>query len=476
LNEISWKIKTNSPRFLSIPNEGNLLMELPILNKVKQLIKDVHCCNSCLGRQFGNLLSGLSNRKRGEALKILLLMEWENSRRLSKIEPPKLSSLLSEDFDIGERSIQRFYPEMQSITSHCEICQGILSSQNMKSITDNALKILDDYEFSTFLVGSQFPPSIIDKEDTIRSTYNLEFGEAIKSEFNREIGKMLQKQIDYATVEFKAPDIVLTFDLIKNQINIKTNPLFILGRYRKLERGIPQSKWFCRKCRGKGCEHCNFTGKMYQESVEEFVSEPFRIAAEGKASKFHGSGREDIDARMLGKGRPFILEISEPKKRKLDLKKLMEIVNEEAKGKVEIDIEGLTNRAKVRELKTRSSRNAKGYRMIISLDPPINLEETEILAITDEFSGLLIQQRTPLRVIHRRADKIRSRKVLTFQIEKLEPHQLTAYVICEGGLYVKELISGDGGRTQPNLSERLNTNAVVTQLDVIEVLSEKESF
>ncbi|MFX1514925.1 MAG: tRNA pseudouridine(54/55) synthase Pus10 [Promethearchaeota archaeon] len=451
-------------------------MELPILNKAKQLIMDVHCCNSCLGRQFGNLLSGLSNKKRGEALKILLLMEWENTYRLSKMEPLKISSLLSEDFIIGERSIQRFHPEIQANDSRCEICQGILSSQNMKTIVEDALKILDDYEFSTFLVGSQFSPSIIDKEDSIRSTYNLEFGEAIKSEFNREIGKMLQERIDYATVEFKAPDIVLTFDLLNNQIHIKPNPLFILGRYRKLERGIPQSKWFCRKCRGKGCEYCNFTGKMYQESVEEYVSEPFRVEAEGRASKFHGSGREDIDALMLGNGRPFILEISEPKKRKLNLKQIKEMVNKKAKGKVEIDIEGLTTRAKVRELKTRSSRNAKGYRMIISLDPPIHLEETEISAIVDEFSGSLIQQRTPLRVVHRRADKIRVRKVQKFQIEKLEPQQLTAYVVCEGGLYVKELISGDGGRTQPNLSDRLNTNAAVIQLDVIEVLNEKDSF
>ena len=59
---------------------------------------------------------------------------------------------------------------------------------------------------------------------------------------------------------------------------------------------------------------------MYQESVEEFISEPVLLAAKGVASKFHGSGREDIDARMLGNGRPFVLEISEPKIRTLDYK------------------------------------------------------------------------------------------------------------------------------------------------------------
>ncbi|MFX0013530.1 MAG: tRNA pseudouridine(54/55) synthase Pus10 [Promethearchaeota archaeon] len=451
-------------------------MEQSILNKVKQLTKEVHCCNSCLGRQFGNLLTGLTNFKRGEALKILLLMEWEMDHRLSKKEPPNYSSLLSKDFDIGRMSIQRFYPEFKANDSECEICHSLLSPQNLNNLVTKALSALEEYEFSSFLVGSQFPPAIVDKEDTVRSNYNLEFGESIKSEFNREIGKRLLELIDFATVEFKIPDIVLTFDLIDNQVQIKSNPLFILGRYRKLERGIPQSKWFCRKCRGKGCEKCNFTGKMYQESVEEYISEPILLAAKGTASKFHGSGREDIDARMLGTGRPFILEISEPKKRNLNFKNLEQVINDNAVRKVEVEIEGKASRSKVRELKTRSSRNAKGYRMVISLNPPLELNESEILAIEKEFSGVLIQQRTPLRVAHRRADKVRTRRVHKFQIKEIAPHQLIAYVICEGGLYVKELINGDAERTQPNLSGRLNTNAVVTHLDVIEVFDNKEAF
>ncbi len=451
-------------------------MESNILKQVNHLINNVHCCNSCLGRQFGNLLSGLSNAKRGEALKISLLMEWENNHRLYSVESPSSSSLLSEDFDIGPISVQRFFPGVQKINSTCDICQDILSTKNLTKLAKGALQALSEYEFSTFLVGSQFPPSIVDREDSIRSTYNIEFGESIKSEFNREIGKHLQGQIDYATVEFKAPDIVVTFDLINDKIKISSNPLFILGRYRKYKRGIQQSKWFCRKCRGKGCENCNFTGKMYQESVEEIISEPILFAAKGKTSKFHGSGREDIDARMLGNGRPFVLEISEPKKRNLNFKNLELKINENAENKVGIEIEGITKRSKVRELKTKSSRNAKGYEAIISLKPSLNLEKTDILEIETIFSNLLIQQRTPLRVAHRRADKVRSRKVNSFKVMKTEPHQLTVYIVCEGGLYVKELISGDEGRTQPNLSEHLNTTAVVTQLDVMEVFSDEDSL
>ena len=46
-----------------------------------------------------------------------------------------------------------------------------------------------------------------------------------------------------------------------------------------------------------------------------------------------------------------------------------------------------------------------------------------------------------------------------------------AYIIvnCEGGLYVKELISGDEGRTNPSLSGLLGIPALVEDLDVINV-------
>jgi tRNA pseudouridine synthase 10 len=75
-------------------------------------------------------------------------------------------------------------------------------------------------------------------------------------------------------------------------------------------------------CRGKGCDKCGGTGKMYPESVEELVSKPLLEAAEGEKTSFHASGREDIDARMLGLVDLLLLKFQKPKKRFLDLKKL----------------------------------------------------------------------------------------------------------------------------------------------------------
>jgi tRNA pseudouridine synthase 10 len=52
----------------------------------------------------------------------------------------------------------------------------------------------------------------------------------------------------------------------------------------------------------------------------------------------------------------------------------------------------------------------------------------------------------------------------------------TLEVDGEGGLYVKELVSSDEGRTEPSLAGLLGVDATVTVLDVLEVTGEDEPF
>jgi len=46
----------------------------------------------------------------------------------------------------------------------------------------------------------------------------------------------------------------------------------------------------------------------------------------------------------------------------------------------------------------------------------------------------------------------------------------------EGGLYIKELIGGDEGRTEPSLAGVLGVGATVTALDVLDVEGVEEPF
>lgn len=77
-------------------------------------------------------------------------------------------------------------------------------------------------------------------------------------------------------------------------------PICIAGRYNKYSREMPQTPWWLDN------------EKRGISSVQEAL-QPALLAAYGaRASVFHGSGREDIDVRMLGSGRPFVLELTEP--------------------------------------------------------------------------------------------------------------------------------------------------------------------
>jgi len=270
--------------------------------------------------------------------------------------------------------------------------------------------------------------------------------------------------------EYKKPDIVIYVNPFTKQIKLQPNPLYIAGRYRKLVRGIPQSKWFCSKCRGEGCPQCNWTGKMYSESIEEIVANPTLETTQGEDASFHAAGREDIDARMLGLGRPFILEVKRPRKRFVDLKALAETINEEAKGKLEVLNLHLADRDTVRRLKKREMAE-KVYRVVIKFDRSVSDEELEL--IRKKLTNAVISQQTPLRVLHRRADRTREKHIYKAKIKRLAPDSAEMRIRCQGGLYIKELVTGDGGRTKPCVAEIVNAGAEPLELDVLSIVKRR---
>ncbi|HQC12056.1 MAG TPA: tRNA pseudouridine(54/55) synthase Pus10, partial [Methanoregulaceae archaeon] len=85
------------------------------------------------------------------------------------------------------------------------------------------------------------------------------------------------------------------------------------------------------------------------------------------------------------------------------------------------------------------------------------------------LKGVTIYQRTPQRVAHRRADKVRERRVLDIEFAGEEDDRFVIEVTGEAGLYIKELVSGDDGRTRPSLAEVLGRPARVVTLDVVQV-------
>jgi len=206
---------------------------------------------------------------------------------------------------------------------------------------------------------------------------------------------------------------------------------------------------------------------MYPESVEELIAKPFLDSTGGVKASFHASGREDIDARMLGKGRPFVIEVTKPKNRFLDLKKLEGVIDAYAKGKIEVSNLQFADKAVVRRLKKGESAQ-KEYSVVMEFEDKIAIKDLHLLE--NKLANVLVKQKTPLRVLHRRADLTREKYIYEVKVKKLSPRKAEMKILCQGGLYVKELVTGDEGRTTPSVSEILQNKAKPIKLDVLNVI------
>lgn len=267
----------------------------------------------------------------------------------------------------------------------------------------------------------------------------------------------------------KRPDVTAVVDTQFLTADVTVAPVYFYGRYRKLSREIPQTRWPCRVCGGRGCPRCGGTGKMYATSVEEIVAAPLLAALGGEAHALHGLGREDIDARMLGHGRPFVIEIKSPRRRTADLDAAVKTVN--ASSLVELDRLRPSDFAEV--LRLKEDRCDKSYRVEVRSPP---LAEGKVQEALAALAAAPIEQRTPARVSHRRADAVRRRQVRQARLTAMSPDGFTLEVTAEAGTYIKELVHGDGGRTTPSLAGLLDVPLTVLELDVLEVHTEEGTW
>jgi len=211
---------------------------------------------------------------------------------------------------------------------------------------------------------------------------------------------------------------------------------------------------------------------MYPESVEELIGGPLQKEAQGEDIAIHGAGREDVDARMLGPGRPFVIEVKKPKKRSLNLSKLVKAINKRAAGKVKFSHLHFVNKEYVRQLKEPEAAE-KVYRVIVEFDKPV--ENKDLSKIRQQLPNVTVHQQTPSRVLHRRADLVREKHIYEAHVKRLTPNRIELKLRCQGGLYIKELISGDGGRTIPNVADIVGIRATPLELDVLNVIMKEKT-
>jgi len=388
-------------------------------------------CDQCLGRMFGKMGTGMTNDIRGKMIREALEEQGTNAP--------------ADDF--------------------CPLCENVFDM--LDRFAEAAAEKINDVDSDNFLIGTRVEPEIVQREKELKEKYNLENSEAIKAELNREIGKLALPMI-HRPVEFKNPQVVALVDTRFADVTLDIAPVFIAGRYNKFSREIPQTIWPCRVCHGKGCDHCHGKGKMYDTSVQEIIGDIALEMADGQEHFFHGMGREDIDACMLGDGRPFVLEISQPRHRYIDLDELERRANQT--DMAAFNSLKFVQREAVERYKAAASD--KIYHVHVIAEGKVNKEELVNVALS--FKDVNIDQRTPRRVEHRRADLVRKRKIHWCEAEWVSDDSFDLELETDSGTYVKEFVSGDDGRSVPSFSERLGIQCKVETLDVLAIKFEEQ--
>lgn len=414
-------------------------------------------CNRCLGRLYAYLGRGLDNAERGKALKIYTIMELHrrivegDNSALDKLKSviPNIKIPIQPLLDVLNVDIdKRILNEVRK----CFICNDTID-EVINSYSKYIAQHIVETSRRSFLVGVIVPNDILERENSIVKEFQIKYWENIKRELKREIGKRVQEATKI-NVDFDRPDVIYIVDMIRNSIKIELPSLLIFGYYLKFGRNISQNIWF----RENG-------SRKYPTSIEDAARYASSIVS-AKDVALHIAGREDVDVRVLGNGRPLVIEFKNPLKRDVGLSELESTLNNFSRW-IKFKIVMNVGREFVSRLKQSASISFKIYRAIVLTENIVAPDK--IVELEHSFRGLVVFQRTPLRILRRKKDTLRKKKVFSIKILQLAPNLFEIFIKCEGGLYVKEFITGDNGRTSPSFSQFLGTQARCLELDVLYV-------
>ena len=239
------------------------------------------------------------------------------------------------------------------------------------------------------------------------------------------------------------------------KIGYSNAPLYLAGRYNKYSRNVSQTPW-------------SLEGEEAKlDSVEKIISAPVMRLFSPSDIRFTASGREDIDVKMLGTGRPFLLELINPKITSHSKDKC-KLIQDELRTNESVTISCFTTAAKSHTplIKTGEARN-KTYRALIYSKAGLTEEH---LSVLNRAKDIQLQQKTPIRVLHRRSLATRDKTVYTMSAELRDSKLADLHLTTQSGTYIKEFVHGDMGRTLPNLRQLLQLPDMdIVELDVLDV-------
>ncbi len=377
---------------------SNYQTVVPMANEI---IKKYGLCDHCMGRLFSKQLSLSSNRLLGKKLN-----------------------------------------KSQHSSAKCYICKNLFD--NLEHFLKLMIKASSNYWYSTFSVGAIIKPSIVDRDDHIRSQYKLRGIDSIKTDVTKELGRSFSKKT-HKLVDHLDSEITFTLNLKDELCQLRSKSVTFSGRYVKTLRGLPQKQKSCENCFGKGCRTCDFHGISEFDSVEGMISKFIFAKIGGTIAKFTWIGGEDKSSLVLGTGRPFFVKIQNPLKRNLKL------------SEVDLDSLKLHHLNLVHESPRKAVRFNSSISIRISTESEIN--STNLKKLKDLPNDPV--------VVYDNFGKRSEKKVFDVRYRRNSKNMFTLIIRAEGGLPIKRLVSGDN--VVPGISKILDVRCTCQEFDFLDV-------
>lgn len=301
-------------------------------------------------------------------------------------------------------------------------------------------------------------------------------------------------------------EAMMTQKLPKSALDLRAavwrRPFFLRSTYTKTRRDVSQTPFFVTDDGERR--------KLGVTSVEEQIllaitkfccgisdrnNNPQTNQIRFGMAKFHAAGREDMDVKMLlptstianVTGRPFVCEITDAyrmpslddlagivqeinKTKELD-KSSTKLLDPRSHGRnpmgvgISTDLSFVPSKS-FSNLQSETENKVKYYGCLCWSKEPLTSHDHLKQSLPTERFPLEIQQRTPLRVLHRRSNMIRTRHILRCTTEWInDPHYFRLHLGAEAGSYIKEFVHGDLGRTRPSIATLLGCKVDILELD-----------
>ncbi|MDC0438011.1 tRNA pseudouridine(54/55) synthase Pus10 [Nitrosopumilus sp.] len=373
-----------------------------ITSIANSILKKYDLCDQCLGRLFSKQLHLSSNKFLGKKLK-------KNYASKGK----------------------------------CYVCKDLFS--NLDYFLKLMLDLSSNYEFQTYGVGIIIKPSIVDRDDFIRSKYKLKGIDSIKTDIAKELIKLFTKKTQ-KTLDSFDPEITFTVNLKDESCQLHSKSITIFGKYIKSERGYAQKQTSCDNCSGTGCRVCDFHGISEFESIEGIISKLIFKKFGGTTTKFTWIGGEDKSSLVLGNGRPFFVKIKNPSKRKSKL------------SDEKFDSVSVFN-LKLVDIFPKKPLNFYS-RIKIKISAKLQINSKKLKKLKDLTT-------CPI-VIYEKSGKRYEKKIFDLKYKKNSTNLFTIIMSAEGGFPIKRFVIGDD--VSPNISSLLDNSCVAQEFDFLNIV------